>query len=70
MALPSLGADGAEDVGLCGALVVRRGLSGSAQRPAARDLALLADCGPIAEPDLYVAGIVSGGQTSSALRVA
>ena len=55
--LALLGADGAEDIGRGGALVVWSGRSGSTQRPAAGDLVFLANPGLIAKPDLYVAGI-------------
>jgi len=46
-------ADGAEDVGGLGTLIVRRRGSRAAQRPASRDLVLLADPGLVGEPDLY-----------------
>ena len=60
-ALSLLRADGAEDVGRGGALVLRRRRPGSAPRPssgdsildAARPLRALADPGLILEPDLY-----------------
>jgi hypothetical protein len=50
-------ANGAEDVGGCRALVVRRGGSGAALRPASGDLGLLAAPGFVGEPDFYVADI-------------
>src|SRR5215475_7040378 len=55
--LAFLRADGAEDVGRGGALVVRSGRPGSPQCPSASDLVLLADPRLVAKPDLYVAGI-------------
>ena len=47
------GADGAEDVGRSGALVVWGRGPCAALGPAPRDLVLLADAGFIGEPDLY-----------------
>ena len=47
------GADGAEDVGRLGALVVRRAGPGAAARPAPGDLVLLADARLVLPPDLY-----------------
>jgi hypothetical protein len=47
------GADGAEDVGRGGALIVRGRGPCAALGPAPRDLVLLADAGFIGEPDLY-----------------
>src|ERR671916_219480 len=55
-ALAFPGADGAEDVGRCRTLVVCRGGSAAARRPAAVDLVLLADPGLVGEPDLYGPG--------------
>ena len=52
-ALPSLGADRAEDVGRRGALVLRRGWPLAAPGPAPGDLVLLADAGFVGEPDFY-----------------
>jgi len=52
--LAVLGADGAEDVGGGGPLILRRRRSRAAPRPAPGDLVLLADPGLISEPDLYV----------------
>src|ERR1700674_5201725 len=50
----SLGrADGAEDVGRAGALIVRRRGPRSAPRPASGDLVLLADPGLVLKPDFY-----------------
>src|SRR6185503_18000764 len=46
-------ADRAEDIGRCGALIVRRRWSRTTLRPAARDLVLLADPGFVLKPDLY-----------------
>jgi len=46
-------ADGAEDVGRSGALVVRRARPRATARPAAGDLVLLPDAGLVLEPDLY-----------------
>lgn len=46
-------ADGTEDVGRLGALVVRRAGPCPATRPAPGDLVLLADPGLVLEPDLY-----------------
>ncbi len=51
------GADGAEDAGRGGLLIVRGRGPGAAQRPATGDLVFLADSGLVAEPDLYVGGI-------------
>src|SRR5680860_1161954 len=48
-----LRADGSEDVGRGGALVVRRAGARSAPGPAAGDLVLLADARLVGEPDLY-----------------
>ena len=50
--LAELRADGAEEVGPFGALVVRRPGTGAAPRPAAGDQVLLADAGFVLEPDL------------------
>src|SRR5680860_286307 len=52
-ALALLRADGSEDVGRGGALVVRRAGARSAPGPAAGDLVLLADARLVGEPDLY-----------------
>ncbi len=52
-ALSLLRADGAEDVGRGGALVLRRRGSGSAPRPSPSNPVFLADPGLILEPDLY-----------------
>jgi len=50
----SLGrADGAEDVGRAGALIVRGRGSRPAPRPSPGDLVLLADPGLVLKPDLY-----------------
>ena len=49
----TLGADGAEDVGRCGALVGRRRRTAAALRPASGDFVLLADPRFVLEPDLY-----------------
>ncbi len=46
-------ADGAEDVGRAGALIVRRRGSRPAPRPTPGDLVLLPDPGLVLEPDLY-----------------
>ncbi len=52
-AAPFLWADGAEDMGRAGALVVRCAGPGATPGPTAGDLVLLADPGLILEPDLY-----------------
>jgi hypothetical protein len=52
-ALALLGADSAEDVGRGGALIAGRAGAGTALRPAARDLVLLADARFVLEPNLY-----------------
>ena len=54
--LALLGADGAEDVGRCGALIMRCTGAAAAPGPAAGDLVLLADTGFVSEPDFYVGG--------------
>ena len=48
------GADGAEDVGRRGALIMRRAGPTAAPGPAAGDLVLLADTGFVGEPDFYI----------------
>jgi hypothetical protein len=48
-------ADGAEDVGRTGALIVRNARPGTASGPAAGLLVLLPDAGLVLEPDLYLA---------------
>ncbi len=53
-ALALLGADGAEDVGRAGALIVRCTWPGAALGPSSGDLVLLPDAGFILEPELYV----------------
>jgi len=50
----ALGADGAEDVGRFGALIVRRPRPGAALGPAPRDLVLLADAGFVLPSDFYL----------------
>ena len=61
-------ADGAEDVGRAGALIVRCRGSRPAPRPAPGDLVLLADPGLILKPDLYrLAGRVALGDLVEAL---
>ena len=52
-ALALLGADCAEDVGGCGALVAGRAGTGAAFRPPAGDLVLLANTSIGLEPDFY-----------------
>jgi hypothetical protein len=52
-ALALFGADGAEDVCRCSALIVRRRGPCAALCPAARDFVLLADARFVGEPDLY-----------------
>ena len=54
---PLGGADGAEDVGGFGALVVRRRWSLAALGPAAADFVLLPDARLVAEPNLYRAAV-------------
>src|SRR5579875_1837867 len=51
--LALLGADGAEDVGRCRPLVVRRRGPRATASPAPGDLVLLPDPGLIPEPDFY-----------------
>jgi len=46
-------ADGTEDIGRAGALVVRRTRPRATTRPAAGDLVLLPDAGLVLEPDFY-----------------
>ena len=55
--LALLGADGAENVGRAGALVLRCGRPCAALGPAPCDLVLLADAGLVGEPDFYVGRI-------------
>jgi hypothetical protein len=52
----ALGADGAEDVGRCSALVLRRRRSAAASCPTPGDLVLLANSGFVGEPNLYGVG--------------
>jgi hypothetical protein len=52
-ALAALGADGAEDIGRGGALILRRTRPRAAFGPAPGDLVLLADPGFVGEPELY-----------------
>jgi hypothetical protein len=52
-----LRANGAENVGRGGALILRRGGPAASFCPAAGDLVLLADPGLIGEPQLYVGRI-------------
>ncbi len=47
-------ADGPEDIGRCGALIVRGAGPCPASGPAPRDLVLLADPGLVGEPEFYV----------------
>jgi len=56
-ALAFLGANGAEDVCRCRALIERRRWPCSAFCPTARDLIFLADARLVGEPDLYRARI-------------
>ncbi len=53
-ALALLGADGAEDVGRLGALIMARAGAGAALRPAPRDLVLLPDPRFVLPPKLYI----------------
>lgn len=53
-ALAFLGADGAENVGRAGALIVRRTWPCAALGPPAGNLVLLADPSLILKPDLYI----------------
>src|SRR5438876_10378015 len=65
---PLAWADGAEDVGRAGALIVRRQGSRPPPCPAACDLVLLADPGFVLEPHLYrLAGRVALGDLGEAL---
>ncbi len=61
-ALALLGADGAEDIGRAGALIMRRAWPGAALGPSAGDLVLLPDAGLVLEPDFYVlaCGLLGG----------
>jgi hypothetical protein len=52
--LPCRGADGAEDVGGCGALITGRAGAGAALGPATGDLVLLADTRFVREPYFYL----------------
>jgi hypothetical protein len=52
-ALAVLGADGAEDIGRGGALIVRGRGSRTALGPAPGNLVLLSDTGLVGKPDLY-----------------
>ncbi len=70
--LALLGADGAEDIGRCCALVARGRRPGSPPSPTAGDLVLLPDPRFVAEPNLYIAGrdalvlrdcVQTGGET-------
>ena len=56
-ALALLGADGAEDIGRCRALVLRRREPGAMLGPAPGQLVLLANTGLVAEPDLKPGGV-------------
>lgn len=60
-ALALLRADGTEDVGPLGALVVRGRGPGAAPRPSARDLVLLADPGLVLPPDLQLDAPIEPG---------
>jgi hypothetical protein len=53
-ALALLGANGAEDVGRTGALILGGAGPRAALGPAARDLVLLADASLVLEPDFYL----------------
>jgi hypothetical protein len=64
-ALAVLGADGAEDIGRGGALIVRRG--GARTWPSA-DLVLLSDTGLVGKPDLYRGRIDLLVGSSAAIR--
>lgn len=57
----ALGANGAEDIGRLGALVVRRDRTGSPFGPAPGDLVLLADPGFILPPQFYLGSGRQGG---------
>ena len=56
-ALPVARADGAEDIGRGGTLIVGRRRPCPTPRPTPRDLVLLADPGLVGEPEFYVVGI-------------
>ena len=51
--LALFGADGTEDIGRVGALIVRRAWPGAAFGPSTGDLVFLPDAGLVGEPDLY-----------------
>ena len=53
----ALGADGAEDVGRFGALVMRRPGASPSARPAPGDLVLLADTRFVLPPDFYLRAV-------------
>jgi hypothetical protein len=50
-------ADGTEDIGRCGSLVLRRTRASAALRPPACDLVLLADPSLVLEPNFYLADV-------------
>jgi hypothetical protein len=56
-ALAFLGANGAEDVGRTGSLILRSAGPRATLGPSACDLVLLADPGFILEPDFYLVGL-------------
>src|SRR3546814_2077910 len=56
-----LRADRTKDIGRFGPLIFRRRWSGSASRPAPRDLVFLADTRLVLEPDLYGCSAREGG---------
>ena len=56
-ALAILWADGAEDIGRCGALITGRAGAGATLCPSAGDLVLLADTSLVCEPDLYLVAV-------------
>src|SRR3546814_13149165 len=60
-ALALLRADRTKDIGRFGPLIFRRRWSGSASRPAPRDLVFLADTRLVLEPDLYGCSAREGG---------
>jgi hypothetical protein len=61
-------ADGAEDVGRAGSLIVRCRGPRPAPRPSPSDLVLLADAGLVLKPDLYrLAGRIALGDLVEAL---
>jgi hypothetical protein len=67
-ALALFRADGTEDVGRCGSLILRSARASAALGPPAGDLVLLADTSLVLEPDFYLVTSIAFSRATSSRR--